>query len=274
MMTGGIKKFVCLLLAFVSLQAVAADVSSTMDKAAGLYKKGDYAGAVTLYNDIIKQEGTSVEVLYNLGNSYMKAGNPGMAVVCYERALRLDPGNSAVKANLAYIASKVADSNTADAKGKKVSVVPDQLSFFGQVKHNLLKEHSSNGYAVVAVVAFLLLVGCISVYLFMDNVLLRKIGFFGGMASLGISILFVILAVFSAKAYYEADQAVVKTYKIKLLQEPSNDAKTNAYPLNTGTLLEVVEVEQDETENATGWVKVRLNSDYIGWVRQEDIEII
>jgi hypothetical protein len=47
--------------------------------------------------------GYSAAGLYNLGNSYARAGKPGMAILNYERASLLSPNDSDVQANLRYV---------------------------------------------------------------------------------------------------------------------------------------------------------------------------
>jgi hypothetical protein len=45
----------------------------------------------------------SAAALYNLANSYARAGKPGLAVLSYERAALLEPGDPDINANLAYV---------------------------------------------------------------------------------------------------------------------------------------------------------------------------
>jgi hypothetical protein len=45
----------------------------------------------------------SADGLYNLGNSFARAGQPGLAVLNYERAALLAPGDSDINANLEYV---------------------------------------------------------------------------------------------------------------------------------------------------------------------------
>ena len=49
------------------------------------------------------QPSYSANGLYNLGNSYARAGKPGLAVLSYERAALLAPGDPDINANLAYV---------------------------------------------------------------------------------------------------------------------------------------------------------------------------
>src|SRR6202161_2860169 len=45
----------------------------------------------------------SADGLYNLANSYARAGKPGLAVLNYERAALLAPDDPDINANLAYV---------------------------------------------------------------------------------------------------------------------------------------------------------------------------
>jgi tetratricopeptide (TPR) repeat protein len=45
----------------------------------------------------------SADALYNLANSYARAGKPGMAVLNYERAMLLAPNDPDIAANLGYV---------------------------------------------------------------------------------------------------------------------------------------------------------------------------
>ena len=45
----------------------------------------------------------SAAALYNVGNSYARAGKPGLAVLSYERAALLAPDDPDINANLAYV---------------------------------------------------------------------------------------------------------------------------------------------------------------------------
>lgn len=64
------------------------------------YGRGDFADAVRGYRTILAQQGYSVPVLYNLGNTWSRLNQPGRAILSYERALRLAPGDEATANNL------------------------------------------------------------------------------------------------------------------------------------------------------------------------------
>lgn len=263
------KAIIFIFALYMSLTAIASDRLGLAQEA---YEKGDYPEAVRLYNEVIEKEGSSASLLYNLGNSYVKAGDVGNAVVCYERALKLSPSNKKIENNLNYINGKIADANMAEAKGRKVGV-DESESFFVELKRTLLEQVSSNTYAVWGVVCFLLLLGCVALYMFVSNVGLRKIGFFGSMAMIVCLIVFIVLAEGAAKSFTDRDEAVSMAYKLDLHEEASTESKTVGTTLTRGTKFQVLDKETNEKGEVV-YYKVRLNSDNIGWVRAEDIVVI
>jgi hypothetical protein len=59
-------------------------------------------GAVAVHSES-EPTGYSAARLYNLANSYARAGKPGMAILNYERASLLAPNDPDVRANLRYV---------------------------------------------------------------------------------------------------------------------------------------------------------------------------
>ena len=71
--------------------------------------------AIEGYESLIEDHGiTNPKLYYNLGNAYMMEGNVGRAIVAYRRALRLDPEDENLRANLVYARSRVETSFPAD----------------------------------------------------------------------------------------------------------------------------------------------------------------
>jgi tetratricopeptide (TPR) repeat protein len=65
-----------------------------------LYREGDFAGALESYLRIEEAGFESGALYYNIGNSYFKLGELGSAILYYERARRLMPGDDDLQANL------------------------------------------------------------------------------------------------------------------------------------------------------------------------------
>jgi len=67
------------------------------------YSRGDYDEAIRIFEKIISTHGFSASVLYNLGNSYAQSNKIGKAILSYERARILAPGDPDITGNLQYI---------------------------------------------------------------------------------------------------------------------------------------------------------------------------
>ena len=88
--------------------AAAQENSVTKAEGDSAYVKNDYASAIQIYEALLK-EGEAAEVYYNLGNSYYKAGDIAKAILNYERALLIQPGNADIRANLEIARAKTID---------------------------------------------------------------------------------------------------------------------------------------------------------------------
>jgi tetratricopeptide (TPR) repeat protein len=82
-----------------------ASPQTTFFHANALYKDGQYDAAVQEYEQLLQSGRTSGNLYFNLGNAYFKAGKKGKAIVNYERARRLIPGDPDLRANLEYAQS-------------------------------------------------------------------------------------------------------------------------------------------------------------------------
>ncbi len=70
------------------------------DRANDMYSKGDFAGAVNQYEQLVRDGVVDASVFFNLGNAYYREGRLGPAIANYERALHLNPHFDAARHNL------------------------------------------------------------------------------------------------------------------------------------------------------------------------------
>ena len=104
------KKIVFFLLVqFVAIGAFAQEAA--IKEAEVAYTKEDYGKAIELYEGLLKTHGESAEIYYNLGNAYYKENKIAPAILNYERALLLDPGDGDIRFNLQLARQKSVDKN-------------------------------------------------------------------------------------------------------------------------------------------------------------------
>lgn len=80
------------------------------------YQKGNYQQAIRDYEEILNNYGVSAEVYYNLGNAYYRTDNITKAVLNYERAHLLSPGDEDISFNLQFARSKTIDKITPESE--------------------------------------------------------------------------------------------------------------------------------------------------------------
>lgn len=247
--------------------------SNALAPADSAYNAGHYGEAIELYQAVMNKEGTSTASLFNLGNAYYQSGDLGNARLCYERARRLDPRSAEINNNLDYLASKVDDANRADLADKKITVTAGEKSFFDSLHQYVALDLSTDSWARLAAIAFILLLTCVAFYLFGRSVPLRKVGFFGGGIMAFFAVIFVIFAFIGARAVERHDSGVVMAFKTPLLTEPEIDSKAATSPLHRGTKLQIL-AEEEGPSGDTAWFKVRLNDDIVGWIPGRDFAVI
>ncbi len=135
--------------------AASGEARSLMEQGNKFYEDKQYEQAVDEYQKVIGlgYEGTSL--FYNLGNSYYREGKIGFAILYYEKALKLSPGDDDVIHNLAIANAKTVD---------KIDTLPKFFLF--QWWESFLRLFSVVGWSHVAFTLYLLLLVSIGLYFF------------------------------------------------------------------------------------------------------------
>lgn len=81
----------------------AEDPTALFEQANIAHMREEYQQAAEMYQAIVRSSSISAPLLYNLANSYAAQGKIGPAVLNYERALRLAPGDADTQANLEQV---------------------------------------------------------------------------------------------------------------------------------------------------------------------------
>lgn len=244
---------------------VANTESVSFEKADSAYNAGDFAGALSAYEEIMKAEGTSADLYYNLGNCYYRLGKYANAVIAYERSLRLNPANSDARANLDFVNSKLVD-----RKGY-------EGSFLSRTFNDMANIMSTDSWAWTALLFFILTVAGIAVYLFTNEVVLRKTGFFGGCIT---ALIFIVCIIFAFKANsikMSGDYAIVTAPSSILSTSPRMPQNRNeeAMLLHEGARLEILDSVASPVDSVkTMWYDVQFDNEHRAWINSHDVEII
>lgn len=95
-------KILLALFALFSARAALAYDRSVLAEYNDLYKSGNYQAALEGYREIAAKEPFNPYAYYNAGNACFRLNKPGLAILYYGKAFRLDPRDPDIRANLDF----------------------------------------------------------------------------------------------------------------------------------------------------------------------------
>ena len=197
-----------------STSLIFADVNSIMEKGNAYYKNNQYQLAVDEYNKIIEQGYEGLSIFYNLGNAHYRLGHIGFAILYYEKALKLSPGDEDLKHNLAVANRSIKD---------KVDTLPPFFIF--NIWEDLLASFSASGWTIVAYIIYIFLLLCIIAYFFSRNVNQQRISFFSAIGTGIILILVIVLLSVKINKEFKIKDAIILDSSVMVKSSPDSTSK-------------------------------------------------
>ncbi len=226
---------------------------TSFDKANELYKQENYQKAIDTYEEILESGQHSVELYYNLGNTYYKLNKIAPAIYNYEKALLLEPNNSDVKNNLKFVQNMMIDSFT---EIPKVGF-SNWLSGFTSVYHYDVWANIAIGFSFLVLLSF---IG----YYFISRMVLKRTFFGLALFFLVCSVLSVMIASFEKNQNQNYNPAIVFSESVIVRAEP-NPSSANAALMHEGTKVYIL-------ESLDNYYKVELPNGVKGWVLQTTVK--
>lgn len=211
------------------------------------YNESKYDTALMVYERILEDGYVSAPLLYNIGNTYFKMRNYPMAILYYEKSLKLDPDNEEIKQNLTIANALITD---------KIEPLPE--FFMTKWWRSIGNKFTANGWAIITIVLFAALLLALFIYLTTRTAGMKKAMFF---TSLFIVLLFVCSIVFSVQRYNhlnERSEAIVMTPTITVKSSPSSSG-VDLFVLHEGAKVEIL-------DKADNWDKIRIADGSVGWM--------
>lgn len=228
---------------------------ATKSEGDSAYIRNDFASAIQIYESLLRK-GDAADVYYNLGNSYYKVNEIAKAILNYERALLLQPGNGDIRANLEIARGKTVD---------KVEAVPEV--FFVTWTKALINSMSVDAWAVCGVVSFLLLIVSLYFFIFSKQVVLKKVGFITGTVFLIVVVMANVFAFKQKEELLHRDSAIIMNPSVTVRSTPSENG-TSLFILHEGHKVDIKDSSMKD------WKEIRLEDGKVGWVPVSSIEII
>lgn len=237
------------------MTSVSMNAKVTKQMADAEYAKGNYQEAINAYNEVLK-EGVSADLYYNLGNAYFRTQNITQAVIAYERAYKLQPGDEDICFNLQFARSKTID-----------KITPESEMFFVTWYHSLVNYTNSDNWAVISIIMFLLCLVLLIVYLFGSHMWMIKAGFYGAVTCFVFFVVSTFLSWQQKTASQNHDGAVIISSSVNVKKTPSLSS-SNEMVLHEGTRVDITD------RSMQGWYGVRLTDGREGWLQPKDVEEI
>ena len=246
--------FIVMPLAALAQESTTAQCSKALGDSA--YSQARYDDAITIYESVIDNKGGAVALYYNLGNAYFRNNMIGKAILNYERALRLDPTDKDAKTNLEYALSMTKD-----------EVAEQYEVFFVTWFKAIVNTMNITAWAVLAVVAFILLLVSLLLFFFNSKVAIRKTALVFVILSLFV-VIFANMAAFHIYSYMNDDsEAIVMREEAYLKSTPDNSG-TELIKIHEGRKVKIVDDTMRE------WKEVELEEGTVGWLPAVAIERI
>ena len=219
------------------------------------YSRGDYAAAADSYGEILSAGIRNSRVFYNLGNACFRRNQIGLAILYYEKALKLDPADEDARENLRYAKLRIRDRIPAEDS-------PLLLALAVSVRDLLRLEEVARLFLGLYLAGMLLGAGWI-----LANG--RRWAPHLGIAALVLIALSLACGgwmLLQGRARASADEAIVLVEKVEVLSGPGTE-NTLLASVHEGTKVRI-------HNRREAWVQVTLPDGRAGWMRGEALGVI
>ena len=219
------------------------------------YQSGNFPQAAELYQQVVDAGYESPVLYYNLGNSYYRIGKIGYAILNYERAQKLAPGDEDIAHNLALANSRIVD---------KIDNIPPFFLF--KWWESLLAFFTISGWTYIAYLFYILALLAILTFFFTKNTYRQKMSLYAAAELIFLVIIISTLLAIRMNRELNNKNGVVIEQAVTVKLSP-DDKSTDAFVIHEG-----IKVKLEDKVN--DWVRIRLKDGKIGWLPEKDLRTI
>jgi tetratricopeptide (TPR) repeat protein len=211
------------------------------------FTAGSYNEALQAWNDIYRTGYRSANLDYNIGNAYFKINNIPLAILFYERAYLLNPADENINYNLQVAKTLIVD---------RFQEIP-QL-FFVKWFNFVSLILSTNTWAVISIMTFLIFLLFLSVYIYSGKHRNKVFGFWFALLFLFISGISLAFTIRNKSLVYNSHKAIITSPVANGKSSPDKSGN-DLFVLHEGTKVTI----EDEVGE---WLEIRLSDGNKGWV--------
>lgn len=249
-----------LLLPFLLLGSLSAQAAESADSlwraGADAYAAGQWEEARSAWLQIEAQGLETPDLYTNIGDACYKLGDLGLAVLWYERALKLNPSDRTARYNLEFVQRSLQD---------KIDEVPE---FF--LKGWLRKIGwwmPSDAWAVLFLVLLALTLAALLLFALSERSGWRKTGFFSAIVLFLLAMGALTASLSQKRSYFRTDRAVILSAVVSASSSPGGSAAKDLFVLHEGTCVKLL-------EEIGGWCNIELSDGRQGWIAASNLEKI
>ncbi len=240
---------------FVFTCAAFSQADTQFENANELFRKNNFNDARQIYENLLDEGFDNYELHYNLANTYFKLDMLPNAILHYEKALRLEPGDEDILFNL-----NVANSQTVD----KIEPLPDLL--LQDWINDLTNWAGSGRWSFISLLLFWLSMASLFLFYIARSPVFKKAAF----AFIAAFLLFAASSFYLASEAYDNEslenEAIIFSESVYVKSSPDESGK-DLFILHEGTKVRII----DELK---GWNEIRIADGSVGWIPSFTIEII
>lgn len=229
--------------------------NALMEKANQHYISEEYELAAESYEELLNSDVESAELYYNLGNAYYKTGQVTKAILNYERAKLLAPGDEDIQFNL-----DLANQHVVDA------IEPLPQVFFVRWWKKIINLTSVDNWAMLSVIGFVLFLILSGVFAFSRTIAIKRVTFWIGILTLLVVVFSFNFAASQKKRLSEHEYAIITQPRITVKSSPS-ETGTDIFVIHEGLKVQV-------RSSLGSWREIRLADGNQGWLPASSIEQI
>jgi tetratricopeptide (TPR) repeat protein len=247
-----IPKYLILLLLFGSIQLLKAQPAALKDslsKGNQLYTNAKYTDAVKTYEAIAAKGFESFDLYFNLGNALYKSNNITYAILNYERALKLSPGNEDALFNLEMAKKQVVDN---------IDLLPEPG--FLRWWHEMISARPADSWGTHSLVSFFLFLLLFALFLFATNSRNKQITFWFAVLAIVYSLVTFSFGSSQRSKLVHHNSGVITERSVRMKGSPS-ESGTELFILHEGLSVQI-------TDKLGDWIEIRLADGNKGWVKE------
>ncbi len=247
--------FLIFLLLTAALESFSGEEQALVAKANKAYTAGAYTEAANTYKKVVAMGMESAGLYYNLGNACFKMNDLAGAILWYERARQLDPGNEDNDFNLKVANNKIAD---------KIEPLPEL--FYKRWYKGIVLTCSVDTWAWLGIMLFILSLSAGMLYLISRVLILRKFGFWSAIVVMFMALLSFLFTWSGSIITRSADEAVVFAPTITVKSSP-DEKSTDLFVIHEGSKVQLI-------DKIGIWYEIRIANGSVGWLPVSAIEKI